>query len=78
MQSGELIVTGSNSIIIVLRQFPAEVRARFKHEHFERVPCNPGDADTLCYDVNLVENDFILIITWNVSSVREIVWHVSY
>lgn len=80
MQSGELIVTGKNSIHIILDRMPAEVRCHFKHEA-EIVPCNPQGVDFIEYDVhtsNTVRSGLILIIKWSVSGVREIVWHVSY
>lgn len=80
MQSGELIVTGQNSIQIPLQKMPAEVKAQFKDE-VDMTPCNPHNADYLEYDVhtsNTVRSGLVLIISWSVSSVREIVWHVFY
>lgn len=80
MQSGELIITGKNRISIPLNGFPSEVRAHFKDE-LEIVPCNPHQADTLEYEVhvsNTVRGGFVLLITWNVTGVREIKWHVAY
>jgi hypothetical protein len=81
MQNGELIVTGTNKIIIPLIGFPAEAKAHFKDDGPELIPCDPGDVDTLDYSVhssNTVHSGFVLIISWSVSSVREIKWHVSY
>lgn len=81
MQSGELIVIGTNSVDIPLHKFPSKVHAKFKDEGHEPVPCDPGDVDTLEYDVhssNTVLSGFVLRISWSVSSVREIVWHAFY
>lgn len=78
MQQGELIVTGTNSIEIPLHRFPSEVRAHFKDNGPEPVPCDPGDVDTLEYEVQNTGGKFILIVRWSVSSVREIKWNVSY
>lgn len=80
MQQGELIITGKSRISIPLHGFPSEVRAHFKDE-LELNPCNPHHFDELEYEVqasNTVRGGFILLITWNVSSVREIKWHVAY
>jgi hypothetical protein len=80
MQSGELIVVGQNSINISLSGIPNEVRVFFKDDVSILAPCNPGDADTLEYTTNLNtgSSDFVLFITWNVSSIREIIWRVAY
>lgn len=80
MQSGELIVTGTNSIHIPLDRMPSEVKAHFKDE-FELTPCNPHNADWLEYAVhasNTVRSGLVLVIKWSVSGVREIVWRASY
>jgi hypothetical protein len=81
MQSGELIVTGKNNILIPLHRpaFPSEVRVRFIDDGPEAAPCDPGNSDTLEFEVrpNSV-GVFILFISWSVSSVREIKWHVAY
>jgi hypothetical protein len=81
MQSGELIVTGENSITIPLSGFPVEVHAKFKDCGPEAVPCDPGNVDFLSCDVhtsNTHHSGFVLVISWSVSSVREIVWHAGY
>lgn len=91
MQSGELIVTGKDSIRILLHGYPREITVRFKHDHHP-VPCNPNDADWLEYEVVHEDEDprlhahpghhhhdrqFYLSIKWDVSGVREIVWFVE-
>jgi len=81
MQQGELIVTGTNSIEIPLHRliYPGEVHVHFKDNGLEPVPCDPGNVDTLEYEIrNNSLGIFILVINWSVSSVREIKWHVSY
>ena len=81
MQSGELIVTGVNSLHIPLDRIPAEVKVHFKDE-LDMVPCNPHNADYLEYSVHTNHTShhhkFVLIIKWSVSGVREIKWHVAY
>jgi hypothetical protein len=80
MQQGELTVTGTDKVSIPLHKFPSEVHARFKHD-LEVVPCNPHHADTLEFDVhhsNTTLSGFVLVISWSVAGVREIVWRASY
>jgi hypothetical protein len=79
MRSGELIVTGTNSATIALHNFPSEVRVHFKDDGPEAVPCDPGSADTLQYEVlTATDGSVALVISWVVSSVREIKWRASY
>ena len=80
MQSGELVVTGKGEVRIPLHKLPSDVHAHFKHE-LEVAPCNPHHVDTLEYDVHIsftTLGGFVLLISWSVSSVREVVWRVSY
>jgi hypothetical protein len=80
MQSGELVVTGKDKVYIPLHKFPSEVHAKFKHDS-SVVPCNPHHADQLEYEIhvsNTVLSGFVLLIKWNVTGVREVVWRVSY
>jgi hypothetical protein len=80
MQSGELIVTGKDKATIPLHKFPAEVKVRFK-DHEVVVPCNPHHRDELEWEVhssNHHQGGFVLVISWSVTNVREIVWHASY
>lgn len=76
MQSGELIVTGTDQISINLNGMPAEVKVRFKDEE-QIVPCNPHHLDFLEFEIQSVVG-FILLIKWNVTNIREIKWHVAY
>ncbi len=79
MQSGELIVTGEDKVEIVLRGEPAQVAVKFK-DTCVIVPCNPQHYDDLEYEVvkHHHKHHYTLVIRWNVSGVREIVWTVCY
>jgi hypothetical protein len=80
MQSGELIVTGKDRATILLTGMPSEVKVHFKHE-VDLVPCNPHHRDCLEYEVRASHHHhhkFVLLIKWDVSSVREITWKVCY
>lgn len=79
MQSGELIVTGNNTIEISLHQFPSAVNVEFEVTCPEPVPCDPGSVDYLEYETfTLTDGSVVLAISWAVSSVREIKWNASY
>jgi hypothetical protein len=73
MQSGEIFVSGEDFCVIQLHGNPAKVVAFF-HDHCTFVPCNPGSADSLYYEVV----GLLFTISWNVSGVRDIRWHVYY
>lgn len=76
-QSGEITASGTDNISITLGPRPPHaVEVRFEH-HPHHVPCNPAQ-DKLEHEIIRVNNEFILKISWSVSDVREIVWHVRY
>ena len=80
MQSGELIVTGKDSAVIVLSKFPSQVVVDFKDE-CAVVLCNPHHNDHLEWEVKpsgKVPQRVILVIKWNVTGVREIKWTAYY
>lgn len=80
MQQGELTVTGQDQAVIVLNGFPANIVCHFK-EKVIPVPCNPHHFDDLECEVhasNTVLSGYVLVISWSVSSVREVVWKVLY
>ena len=77
MQSGEIIVIGKGEVSIQLHEMPCGIKCRFRHEH-HIVPCNPHHADTLEYEVRHTCKGHVLNIKWEVSGVREILWHVHY
>ena len=79
MQSGELIVIGKDQVVILLHGMPDGIKCRFRHEH-HIVPCNPHHVDSLEYEVRANHHckGYVLVIKWNVSGVREIIWHVHY
>lgn len=92
MQTGQLVVTGTDFTSIVLSGRPREVFVRFKAEQ-HHVPCNPHHKDHLAYEIVVEDEDlhehsklehrhhdrkFFLLIEWEVQSVREIDWIVIY
>jgi len=82
MQAGELIVTGKDKAVIPLHGLPRKVNVHFKHG-CDVVPCNPQHEDCLEYEIQSNHchhhhHDFVLVIKWHVSGVREIVWTVHY
>ena len=80
MQSGELFVTGKDSVIIVLKKLPHKVEVCFVDEP-EVVPCNHHHHDKLEWQVhsnNHHHSGFVLVIKCNVTNVREIKWRVYY
>ena len=81
MQSGELMVVGKNHISIPLHRFPSDVKVHFVEVQEEPVPCNPGDADSVEYEIHssfTVSSGFVLHIKWKVSTLRIIKYHVYY
>jgi hypothetical protein len=80
MQSGELIVTGRDKIKIPLSGFPQKVSVHFVDEGLI-IPCNPHHRDMVSYDVHHAHDHhgkFTLLISWEVTGVREIKWTVWY
>jgi len=81
MQSGELIVTGQDSIEVTLKSMPSRTHVHFKDHDPEIPPCNPHHYDELDWEVhysNKVASNYVLRISWNVSSTREIKWVAYY
>ena len=77
---GELTVVGRDFATIPLQGYPSKVICHFK-EHAIPVPCNPHHFDELLAEVhhsNTVLSGFVLKISWNVSSVREVVFKIYY
>ncbi len=92
MQSGTLTVTGEGKTAILLSGRPREVVVHFVKEP-EPIPCNPHHHDHLEYKIEHEEESleehhkighhhhdrqFLLVIHWEVESVREIFWLVFY
>lgn len=72
----ELIVVGKDSIHIDLgRRHPKLVSVRFKPSHHHRHPCNHHQDKVEAF-VKRRDHLFILIIEWDVSSPRDIIWEV--
>jgi hypothetical protein len=91
MQSGELTVSGNGTTRIILRGQPRNTRVWFKHDH-NPIPCNYNDDQLNWYvdhededprrhhDMPHIHHDrqWVLIISWNVEGVRDIIWSVSF
>ncbi len=76
MQSGELIVTGKDTVDIRLKHQPNETSVHFE-DVCEAIPCDPRDFDFLEYELHYIHHHFVLRITWDVSRVRTIHWSAS-
>lgn len=75
--AGELDVTGEDEIHIELPKRPKEVLALFS-KHCHVTPCNPRHFDELrCYVCNF-HRHHCLIIKWNVSNIRKIIWEAIF
>lgn len=93
MLSGELIVVGHDKVEIKLgHRSPSGVVVEFTNECVH-VPCNPKHHDELRYEIKNLhhhhphdarhdhckhEDDYVLIISWHVTGVRDIKWVVYY
>lgn len=76
MISGEIIILGSDQLVINLfrKDAPGKVEVHFKHPK-DIIPCNPQHEDSLSWSVSAAANGmFQLTISWTVSASREIVW----
>lgn len=78
-QAGELIVIGRNKADITLQhRQPREVFVKFKNNHGHAVPCNPHQYDDLEWELHYKHGHYVLVIKWEVSDSRDIVWTVRY
>lgn len=93
MLSGELIVVGHDQVDIKLGHRPPKgVVVEFINEHVH-VPCNPKHYDELKYEIKNLhhhhphdnrhdhcnhDDNYVLVIGWNVTGVRVIKWVVYY
>lgn len=80
MQKGELIVSGKDKIKIDLHGFPREVKVEFS-DQCVIVPCNPHHHDFVEFEVHSSQSNrggFVLVISWDVTGVREIKWAAYY
>lgn len=83
-QGGQLVVLGSDTINIRLKDYPHRVECYFKHKN-SPPPCNPRHHhkhDRLHWDIHRSHRGhhctFSLRIKWHVHEIREIVWLVYY
>jgi hypothetical protein len=80
MRKGELLVIGSDSIAINLRNtsHPDDVSVHFK-DVCEVVPCDPGHEDDLQWWCSQGDDGYYYLnIAWNVSGTREVAWTVCW
>jgi hypothetical protein len=89
MQSGELLVTGKDSVDIELRDHPDEVEVKFIDD-IVIVPCDHHHHDNLQWEVRRLHRTgrqvtkhhrkhfYVLTITWQVTGVRKICWEACY
>jgi len=80
MQSGELKVSGDNFTSILLSGKPREIIVRFESHHMP-IPCDCNNQ--LEYQVVVDEttcsyssNQYHLLIKWQVSETKELIWCV--
>lgn len=71
--SGNLIVSGKDSIKIALEDEPKYVTVEFEGD-CNVMPCNPKHYDQLTWRLE----DLKLIIEWDVSNIRHIAWTVRF
>ena len=76
-QSGELVVVGTDTIDIKLFGNPKRVRFEFEDD-IDLVPCEPRDYDQLNYYVHQEVDGHYLLISWDVSDSRELIWEASF
>lgn len=71
--SGSLLVSGKNSVEINLPEAPSFIKVYFDGSA-TTIPCNPQHSDTLTYNLDLC--CLLLTISWDVDSVRTVVWEI--
>ena len=74
---GELIVTGDDEIHIELPKHPKEILVAFGR-HCEVTPCNPRHHDKLKYYICNFHRKSCLVIKWDVSNSRKVIWQVRF
>lgn len=80
--SGELDVSGQDSIDIRLDREPEDVSVEFEDNDISTIPCNPQQYDTLSWEVHRPRvngfHETRLKITWDVLGTKKIVWIIKY
>jgi hypothetical protein len=84
MQGGELIVTGSDHVEIILPERPEKIIVHFAGND-THVPCDVHHHDELAWHTtkehhphHKYSSRYVLTIRWHVSGVRQIDWKVFY
>jgi hypothetical protein len=72
-KTGTILVSDKGEAKIQMCHTPKFVRVFFNDKCLE-IPCNPQQIDYLTYDLDLC--CLVLNISWDVSSVREVVWEL--
>lgn len=75
--SGSIQVVGRDTLSINLKRAAIDtVSIQFTNDPGQ-VPCNPHH-DTIDWEVHDRAHGFVLIIKWDVSSLREVSWKVTF
>ena len=69
---GELLVQGKDCTEINLPTLPKAIEVKFRHPH-QHIPCD-HHHDKLQYEISRHHHQYKLIISWHVSTLREIDW----
>lgn len=73
--SGKLFVSQIGSLEFELPCYPNHICVYFEDRQVE-VPCDPGSADWLNWRIIYVDSHYVLVIEWDVNSLREITWKI--
>jgi len=78
---GHLCVSGCGDLEIPLKHRPENTFVYFSEDPSCH-PCNPGSNDYLEWEVVHTHgphshHEYLLIIKWNVSSMREVIWRID-
>lgn len=74
---GEILVLGKDGVQIELgKGIIVSVLVEFKNDNNHNHPCNPHH-DKLEWEIHDRHHGFVLLIKWDVSSAREIIWAVD-
>ncbi len=75
--SGQLVVTGTDEVVLQLEKCPCEIRVFFKDECV-MTPCSPVQMDTLDWELSNDGCHWYLTVNWEVSGARVVSWNVCY
>ncbi len=75
--SGEVVVTGKDSLSLKLPRCPKDISVYFKDEG-NLVPCNPCQDDLIWVTEKCGKRNHKLLIKWQVDGIRTVVWNIKY